>query len=389
MSFGRKPTVFISSTFYDLKQIGDDLKSIIEKDLGLEALLSEYDSFPLDPSIGTVDNCLRAVQERADIFVLIVGARYGSITENGKSVTNLEYLRAKEKGVPIYVFIDKRIMHSISLWRDNPSMNFSSTVDTPELFSFVDKLMSIDNVWIHEFELANEISERIKNQFSYLFYDSLTIRKKIKSNNLSRKVLQTSPNALQLVLEQPDGWEYRFFSQVLSDSINNCKEFKKDFEYKLFLEFNTTIYEYSDLIAWITEKNDHLLRIINALSSLINDALKKALGAPGEPSDLDFLIYIVDRISDIYKKIIQWAIELGSTTVPEDTKKLVFSLSNASQSVIVDIERFERELTEEFSKIPFSIPEGEKYNLDIRLELREPDLTEFYSELDKLRAKIN
>ena len=57
-NFARKPTVFISSTCYDL---------------GLEVLLSEYSSFPIDPSLGIVDNCLRVVQERADIFILIKG----------------------------------------------------------------------------------------------------------------------------------------------------------------------------------------------------------------------------------------------------------------------------------------------------------------------------
>ena len=106
-SFARKPTVFISSTCYDLKQIRSDLKNVIENDLGFEVLLSEYSSFPIDPSLGTVDNCLRVVQERADIFILIIGNRYGYQTDNGKSVTNLEYLRAKEKGIPIYAFMER------------------------------------------------------------------------------------------------------------------------------------------------------------------------------------------------------------------------------------------------------------------------------------------
>ncbi|MBK0039460.1 MULTISPECIES: DUF4062 domain-containing protein, partial [unclassified Enterococcus] len=44
-SFARKPTVFISSTCYDLKQIRSDLKKVIENDLGFEVLLSEYSSF--------------------------------------------------------------------------------------------------------------------------------------------------------------------------------------------------------------------------------------------------------------------------------------------------------------------------------------------------------
>lgn len=78
--------------------------------------------------------------------------------------------------------------------RHNPKMDFSSSVDTSQLFNFVDELMNIDNLWVHEFEFANDISERLKYQFAYLFYDSLTIRKKIKSNNLSKKVLQTRPN---------------------------------------------------------------------------------------------------------------------------------------------------------------------------------------------------
>lgn len=388
-SFGRKPTVFISSTCYDLKQIRDDLKKIIEKDLGLEALLSEYKSFPLDPSLGTVENCLRAVQERADIFVLIVGTRYGAITDSGKSVTNLEYLRAKEKGIPIYAFVDKKIKNNIPLWRDNPSMDFSSSVDTPELFNFVDELMSIDNVWVHEFEFASEISERLKYQFAYLFYDSLKIRKKIKSNNLSNKVLQTSPDALQIVLEKPLGWEYRFFSQLLSDNIDSCKELKRDVEYQIFLEFNSSINDYSDLFYWITEKNDQVLRIVNALSSLINNAFKTAIGKPGEPSDLDFLVYIVNKISDVYKKIIQWEVDLGSTTVPEDAEKLVLSFSNISHSIIADIERFENELREEFNKIPSSIQEGEEFRLNITLKLNEPDFTEFHYELEKLKRKIN
>lgn len=114
-SLGKKPTIFISSTCYDLKQIRASLKAVIEEELGLEAMLSEYSSFPLDPSLGTVENCLRAVQERADILILIVGSRYGYVNETGKSVTNLEYLKAKEKGIPIYVFVEKNYKQHANL----------------------------------------------------------------------------------------------------------------------------------------------------------------------------------------------------------------------------------------------------------------------------------
>ena len=58
----RKPSIFVSSTCYDLKQIRRDIREFIEADLGYEAILSEYDSFPIDPDKDTINNCLRVVE---------------------------------------------------------------------------------------------------------------------------------------------------------------------------------------------------------------------------------------------------------------------------------------------------------------------------------------
>jgi hypothetical protein len=111
----KAPAVFVSPTFYDLKQIRADLRDFITT-LGLIPVISEYGSFPIDPTIPTVENCLKVVDENADIFVLMIGARYGTIKDQGKSVTNMEYLKAGAKGIPIYVFIEKSILNILPLW---------------------------------------------------------------------------------------------------------------------------------------------------------------------------------------------------------------------------------------------------------------------------------
>ena len=54
------PTVFVSSTCYDLSQVRHDLKSFIEG-FGLEPLMSEFDSFPVDPSEGAIENCRKTL----------------------------------------------------------------------------------------------------------------------------------------------------------------------------------------------------------------------------------------------------------------------------------------------------------------------------------------
>ena len=109
-----KPVVFVSSTCYDLKQIRADMKEFIEGTYGFNAMLSEFDSFPIDPCVGTFENCLSNVDQCADVFVLIVGNRYGYVLESGKSVTNLEYLHAKAKGIPMYVFVSKKIYNTFN-----------------------------------------------------------------------------------------------------------------------------------------------------------------------------------------------------------------------------------------------------------------------------------
>lgn len=49
MSIGRKPTVFVSSTCYDLKQIRTDIKGFFEEQLKYDILLSEYSTISFGP----------------------------------------------------------------------------------------------------------------------------------------------------------------------------------------------------------------------------------------------------------------------------------------------------------------------------------------------------
>ena len=63
-----RPVVFVSSTCYDLKQIRADMKEFIEGTYGFDAMLSEFDSFPIDPCVGTFENCLSNVDQCADVF---------------------------------------------------------------------------------------------------------------------------------------------------------------------------------------------------------------------------------------------------------------------------------------------------------------------------------
>ena len=138
MSFIRKtPTVFVSSTCYDLKQVRADLKEFFEFTYGFNAILSEFDSFPIDTNIGPIENCLHNVDAYADFFILIIGKRYGCITDKGKSITKLEYLHAKSKNIPLFVFVDKELHSYWTAWKENKSGDYLSLVDNTKIFEFI------------------------------------------------------------------------------------------------------------------------------------------------------------------------------------------------------------------------------------------------------------
>ena len=200
MAIGAVPSMFVSSTCYDLKQVRADLKGFIES-LGLNPVLSDYDSFPVDPDVSAVDNCLKVVDERADLFLLVVGGRYGSTIEQGKSITNMEYLRARAKGIPVYAFVQKSILNILPVWKDNPEAEFKNIVDSPKLFEFVTSLTDSKGVWVFPFEVAQEITDTLRKQLAYLFMDALQLRRRVKTAGLPESLAQLQGTPLRACLK--------------------------------------------------------------------------------------------------------------------------------------------------------------------------------------------
>lgn len=131
-----KVNIFISSTCYDLSQIRDDLKQSII-DLGHNPILSEQKDFPIDPNLSNAENCINAINKEADILILIIGNKYGSVLETGKSITNTEFLTAINKGIPVYTFALRQMTALLPLWEKNKDANFSNIVDDNRVFEFL------------------------------------------------------------------------------------------------------------------------------------------------------------------------------------------------------------------------------------------------------------
>src|SRR5664279_4419336 len=91
----------ISSTVHDMPA---------HREAALDACLRQ-DFFPVmmehqAPSPADAVQLSRGLVDRADVYVLILGFRYGEVaTSQGKSFTHLELEQAKERGIPKLVFL--------------------------------------------------------------------------------------------------------------------------------------------------------------------------------------------------------------------------------------------------------------------------------------------
>lgn len=98
----KKYQIFISSTYTDLiderKYVQDVILSMNHFPVGME-LFSAASEEQWDIIKRTIDT--------SDFYVLIIGYRYGSEMPDGVGYTEREYLYAKEKGIPVIVFIKK------------------------------------------------------------------------------------------------------------------------------------------------------------------------------------------------------------------------------------------------------------------------------------------
>lgn len=393
LGVAKRPAIFVSSTCYDLKQIRRNIQEFIEGDLGYEAILSEYDSFPIDPDMDTLNNCLRIVEQRADILVLIVAGRYGSITNHGdKSITNLEYLRAKAKGIPVYAFIDKAILYALPYWEDNPNSDFSKYVDSTKLFEFVNKIRNSDSVWVHEFESSNDIIICLKRQLSYLFNDSLLFWKHMHKNQISPKIMSYSGEVFQLAVEKPIGWEYRLFASALKENIGKLDDLRYDLKYGISFRNVMSLNNPSEIVSWVSSKFSEVMNKIDILNVIMNQAITDAVGNPGEPGDADHIIYVAEKLVEVYKSFHEWSLDFKGVVVPDEFKKLLIYASQATETVIEDIEKFIDELFYGVQQMLLDLNDDSNSNniktVCFSLVLREPNIDNFNMELARIQKRL-
>lgn len=380
----QKLNVFVSSTCYDLNQIRVDLKEQIEL-LGHTPVLSEYKEFPINPNMNTVENCIEAVKNDADIFILVIGNRYGSEIDTGRSITNTEFLAAKEKGIPIYIFIDKRILSILSVWKNNKEGDYSSFVDTTKIFELIDKIRNNTKLWSYEFEKAQEITSIIKTQLSYLFKNSLEIWSKYNSNNNVELYSILSNKALKILFDKNDNYEFMLFNQLLIDELIKKESIRNDYKYNILIGSKNVVSDQNadEIFKWAHQQHKILIDLINSWGNLINNAYADFYGTPGTPSDIKGLYYTALTYARIYESFITWSIDISSTYVNDSWIEIRDTLAAIPNKTIKQTWEYPFKLQKEINELLLLDNPPKRHKSTLTLEIDQEASDKYLAAMEK------
>lgn len=166
-----RPRIFISSTFFDLRQVRADLESFA-KELGYDTVANERGDIPYGNEESLEEYCYKEV-ENSDIVVSIVGGRFG--TQSGRSdssISNMEVKQALKLGRQLYIFVESNVYGELRTYKLNKkSDNIKyAHADDKRIFEFLEEIELLKtNNTIFPFRESNEIVSILKEQWAGLF----------------------------------------------------------------------------------------------------------------------------------------------------------------------------------------------------------------------------
>ena len=250
-----KLRIFISSTYYDLKHIRTNLESFISE-MGYESILFESGDIPFHDNLPLDESCYKEI-ENAHMQVLIIGGRYGSptsstnktkITEKEKSkqyqqynsITKQEYTVAREKGIPIFIFVEKGVYSEYQTYKQNKT---NETIkyfhaDSVNIFKLLDEILVLrTGNYIKDFEKFDEIKSWLKDQWAGIFTSLLADKKpQLQLKNLASEIseLKSTNHALKEYTEalmrtvKPDNFIKIIEEEERKISFKSAIRFKKE-----------------------------------------------------------------------------------------------------------------------------------------------------------------
>ena len=214
------PRVFISSTFYDLKQVRNNIGDFITS-LGYEPVMHEKSGVAYTQTTPLENDCYHELAS-CDIVVCIIGNHFGSKSvENDLSITMNEIQTAIKHKKKVYIFIanDVYTENEIYLVNKDSGAFRCKYVDDPRIHDFIAGLKeSVKNHFISPFETTDKIIDTLRAQFAGLLQNLLQ-REASMTDAKTAYDLQQSADSMKSIIADFEEQKEDFFKKFNSSIV--------------------------------------------------------------------------------------------------------------------------------------------------------------------------
>lgn len=208
------PRVFISSTYYDLKHVRNDIGDFI-KSLGYEPVMHDRGGVAYTQTEPLEYDCYNELSN-CDIIVCIIGNHFGTQSSSSDlSITMEELKKAIKSKKKIYVYISKDVyIENRTYVKNKETGSFvSAYTDDIKIHEYIDELsqnMKINP--IEPFETTTDIIDNLRAQFAGLFQNLISRESSMTESKTAYDLQQTSDEIRTLISEIKTN-NYEFFGK--------------------------------------------------------------------------------------------------------------------------------------------------------------------------------
>ncbi|MFF2795002.1 DUF4062 domain-containing protein [Lysinibacillus xylanilyticus] len=215
-----KPKIFISSTFYDLKHVREDISHFV-KEQGYDPILFEKGEIPYGRNEKPEEYCYMEINN-SDILVSIIGGRYGTdSSDEGYSITQKELKNALEQNKQVYIFIEKNVLAEYETYKINKDVEGIQFrhADNRKVYEFLDEVYQLPrNNPIFGFESSQEIIKLLRDQWAGLFQRLLKNEEETSQIEIIKSLtgtVSTLKNMINIITEKNENQDVAFNEIIL------------------------------------------------------------------------------------------------------------------------------------------------------------------------------
>src|SRR5436853_4287402 len=103
----------------------------------------------------------------------------------------------------------------------------------------------------------------------------------------------------------------------LLDELSKVRNLKRDYDYDIILGAGEH-FDFQGIVNWTQRKLRQLTTNATSINQIFGQVLQDALGPPGIPGNPELIVYVAQKLAEVYKNAILWSREVRMVQVEDE-----------------------------------------------------------------------